>query len=825
MPSLPHAMTYPENIEHKIGFDTVRRMVAAFCSSPLGARRVDEMAFSTSYDEVRILLDRTDEMKRILESGEGFPSGGIRDITERLKAIRPDGTYLTAAELVDLQVSIASMAAIASFFAAHRDDEGISQFPALDEVASRLGAFPLLAAAIDRIVDRWGNIKDNASPELAAIRSRLNSMAGTINSVMRRVISAAVRDGVIEPDTTPTVRDGRLVLPVAPMHKRKVQGIVHDESASGKTVFIEPAEVVEANNRLRELQIEEHREQVRILVATASQLRPHIPTLLDSFDILADFDFINAKARFAIDTEACMPHLVSGPQMEWYHACHPVLRHSLLSQGKEVVPLDITLTPEHRILVISGPNAGGKSVTLKTVAIVQYMLQCGLLPPVYDNSHFGIFDDIFIDIGDDQSIEDDLSTYSSHLRNMKYFLTRGSAGSLILIDEFGSGTEPQIGGAIAQALLADFNAKGYWGVVTTHFQNLKKFAEETPGLVNGSMLYDRQAMRPLFALAIGHPGSSFAIEIARKTGLPESIISAAADIVGSDYVNLDKYLLDIARDRRYWENKRRDIREKEKRVEQVLERYQDDAEALRRRRNEIIGEAREEARKILEGSNAAIERTIHDIRRAQADREQTLEARRRLAEERSSLLSAETAEHPALAKTPKPRHAKKAPKTPVTPDALRPIAAGDFVLLDGAGTPGQVQEIRGKNAVVIFGQLHTTVKLDRLRHTIRKPSSGAAKTTTVVSTATTEQSRERQLNFKTEIDLRGFRVDEALQAVTYFIDDAIQFNAGRVRILHGTGTGALRQSIRQYLDTVPQVRHYADEDVRFGGAGITVVEF
>lgn len=818
-------MIYPDNFEHKTGFDAVRRMVAERCSSPLGRECVGQMTFTDDFETVSRLLGETAELKGILEGDNDFPSGEIRDLTERLKSVRPDGTHLSTAELIDLRVSMSTMAEVSEYFAKRRDDDGSTPYPLLDAVASGLSVFPMLVSAIDRIVDRWGNIKDNASPELAEIRKTLNSMNGRVNTVMRRVMAAAVRDGIIDADTSPSMRDGRLVLPVAPMHKRRVPGIVHDESATGKTVFIEPAEVVEVNNRIRELHIDEHREEMRILVALTSELRPHLDTLIESYGVLGTFDFIRAKAVFAHDIEATMPHLSRERELEWYHACHPVLRESLERQGKQVVPLDIMLTPERRLLLISGPNAGGKSVTLKTVAIVQYMLQCGLLPPVYDNSHCGLFGDIFIDIGDDQSIEDDLSTYSSHLRNMKFFVTRGSSHSLILIDEFGSGTEPQIGGAIAQALLAEFNARGMWGVVTTHFQNLKKFAEETPGLVNGSMLYDRQAMRPLFTLSIGHPGSSFAIEIARKTGLPESIIEAASEIVGSDYVNLDKYLLDIARDRRYWENKRRDIREKEKRVDQVLERYQDDAETLRRRRNEIISDAREEARRILEGSNAAIERAIHDIRRSQADREKTLEARKRLADERRELTQGETAEHPAIARLPKRKGQQTKPKAKPAEEKLRTIAAGDNVQLDGAGTVGTVEEIRGNQATVIFGQMRTTVKLDRLRPTIKQPSDPSRRTQSFISAATTDDSRERQLRFKTEIDLRGMRVDEALQAVTYYIDDAIQFNAGRVRILHGTGTGALRQSIRQYLATVPAVKHFADEDVRFGGAGITVVEF
>ena len=816
-------MIYPENFESKIGFDTVRRMVAAKCCSPLGTALVEEMSFSADFAEVERRLGRVEEFRRIITDGEDFPSGSIKDVTERLRSIKADGTYLTGAELVDLATSLATMASIEAFFRTRRNEEGVSQYPLLDEIAADLKLFPALSKAIDRIVDRWGGIKDTASPELADIRRNIARMGGSINSAMKRVISAAVRDGLLDPDVSASVRDGRLVIPVSPMNKRRIPGIVHDESASGKTVFIEPAEVVEANNRLRELQLEEHREEVRVLVAMAAELRPYLGELADSFGLLGLFDFIRAKAQWAVEIEASMPSLSKGPEMEWYHACHPVLRERLISKGKEIVPLNITLTPEKRILVVSGPNAGGKSVTLKTVAIVQYMAQCGLLPALYDNSHMGIFSNIFIDIGDDQSIEDDLSTYSSHLRNMKLFLNRGNARTLFLIDEFGAGTEPQIGGAIAQAVLYEFNSKKMWGVVTTHFQNLKQFAGETPGLVNGSMLYERREMRPLFALSIGQPGSSFAIEIARNTGLPDSIIKAAGEIVGSDYLNLDKYLLDIARDRRYWENKRQQIKQKEKKIEDALERYENDAETLRAKRREILEEARQEAKKILEGSNAAIERTIHDIRVAQAEREQTLEARRKLEKQKRDLAEGSGPEHPLIEKASKRKGKKAVQKPQAAPEAKKELKAGDNVLLDNAGTPGTIEEIRGKDAVVIFGQLKTTVKLDRLSPTLRKPSSGLKKPT-VTSSASSQESRERQLRFSNEIDVRGMRVDEAVQAVTYFIDDAVQFNSSRVRILHGTGTGALRQYIRQYLATVPSVRHFADEDVRLGGAGITVVD-
>ena len=507
--------------------------------------------------------------------------------------------------------------------------------------------------------------------------------------------------------------------------------------------------------------------------------------------------------------------------MEWYHATHPVLLLSLRRHGKEIVPLDIELNPSQRILIISGPNAGGKSVCLKTVGVVQYMAQCGVLPPLYENSHMGLFSDIMIDIGDDQSIEDDLSTYSSHLRNMKQFLASGRGTSLVLIDEFGGGTEPQIGGAIAQAILRQFNDNRMWGVITTHYQNLKHFADDTDGLVNGSMLYDRHLMQPMFKLSIGNPGSSFAVEIARKIGLPASIIADAEEIVGSDYINMDRYLLDIARDKRYWENKRLSIRQKEKKIEQVLERYEEDATTLREKRREIIADAKQEAQRILDSSNASIERTIHDIKRAQAEKEQTMEARRKLEEEKRRLKQEEQQEHPLLKKAPKAK--KKPGRTTEDTVPTRPIAVGDTVKLDGQGTPGRVLEVQGANATVAFGMLKTTVKTARLKHTIAKIDSGA-RPSSFVSSSTADSLRDRQLKFKQEIDVRGMRVDEAIQAITYFIDDAIQFNARQVRILHGTGTGALRQSIRQYLDSVPGVRSYRDEHVQFGGAGITVVD-
>lgn len=816
------------DIEPKVGFDAIRRAVEALCISATAREYAREMAFSDDFELVSNRLNQTAEMLAINTGDSPLPIAGIGDHTQQLRAIRPGGTWMPAQDLHHLRSTLRTMAEIERFFARARNEQGRSAYPALDPLATQLDGFVLVTRTIDRVLDQHGEVLDHASPELADIRRRLSEMGGVIASTMRRVMAKAAAEGYLEADTAPSMRHGRLVIPVAPMHKRRIPGIVQDESASGKTCYIEPAEVVEANNRLRELEIEERREIARILTGVADVLRGELDGLLAGLDLLGQFDFIHAKARYAQQIDGVLPTLHPEPQLEWYHACHPGLRQALERAGKQIVPLDITLTADKRMLLVSGPNAGGKSVTLKTVGVVQYMLQCGLLPPVYEQSHFGIFSNIMVEIGDDQSMDNELSTYSSHLSHMREFLQNSGDRSLILIDEFGSGTEPQVGAALAQAILGRFISDGAYGVITSHFRNLILYADSTPGMVNGSMLYDRQRMQPMFKLAIGQPGTSFALDIARKIGLPGDIIDSAAQIVGSDYVNFDKYIADINRDRRYWENKRRDIRQKEKRLDEILEQYHSDAGSIHAQRKQILAEARDEAKRIMEGANAAIERTIRDIRNAQAERQRTLQARQALEAERQALTEAPKDEKIQLSKTEEAarRHAKRKPQDAAKPAAKaeKPkIEVGSHVLLDGQGQPGTVMELNGKTAIVAFGQLKTTVKLNRLQLTLRLPQSGAQKSASFVSSDTRAAMRERQLQFSTEIDVRGMRADEALQAVMYFIDDAIQFNSARVRILHGTGTGALRQCIRQYLDTIPGVKTYHDEDVRFGGAGITVV--
>lgn len=815
-------MIYPKNFESKVGFDTIRKVLEGHCMSTLGIFHCKNMCYSNRYDTVLRQLEETNEFLSIITTQAEFPLNDFHDVTPALNSIRALGSYMPTEELFRLRKSLGTIGAISTFFS-RRDEEGNTPYPRLSELCSGIISFNHITKEIDIILDKFGNIKDNASPELYSIKKAIQATTASINGILRRIITEGKLSGILDNDVSPSVRDGRLVIPVSPMNKRKIQGIVHDESATGKTVYIEPGEIVEANNTIRELEAEMKREIIRILTEIANLIRPHIDEMLVSYDILGQIDFIRSKALFAQDLDCNMPHLEHLPQIEWYHAIHPTLFLSLREHGKEVVPLDIKLDGNDRILLISGPNAGGKSVCLKTVGVIQYMTQCGILPPLYANSHIGIFDNIFIDIGDEQSLENDLSTYSSHITNMKHFLLKANHSTIVLIDEFGGGTEPQIGGAIAQAILHQLNEKKTFGVITTHYQNLKTFAEDSDGIVNGAMLYDRGKMQPLFKLSMGYPGSSFAIEIARKIGLPQDVVNEAIDIVGNDYVNMDKYLLDIARDRRYWENKRQEIHAKQKKIDSIIEKYNAQAENINKERREIIHAARQEAKELLKKSNSTIERTIHDIKRAQAEKEQTKEIRRQLDEFKSRLLQ-ETKSVENEIKTIPPKGKKPKNNIISAPTSTKDttFAINDFVTMEGNSTIGQILSIDNKYATVAFGLLKTKVEIKKLLKSQAKSLPKQEKS--FVSRTTTDEMRNRQLNFKQEIDVRGMRADEAIQAVTYFIDDATQFSARQVRILHGTGTGILKVRIREYLNAIPNVKSYRDEHVQFGGAGITVVE-
>ena len=844
-------MIYPQNFEQKIGFDQIRQLLKEKCLSTPGEERVTDMVFSDRFNEVEERLDQVTEFVRILQEEDNFPAQYFFDVRPSLKRIRVEGMYLDEQELFDLRRSLETIRDIVRFLQKsenEEEEETTSPYPCLKRLAGDITVFPQLIGKINGILSPYGKIKDNASAELARIRRELASTMGSISRSLNSILRNAQSEGVVDKDVTPTMRDGRLVIPVAPALKRKIKGIVHDESASGKTVFIEPAEVVEANNRIRELEGDERREIIRILMEFSNLLRPSIPDVLLSYEFLAEIDFIRAKALFSEQITGLKPAFENKQVIDWTMAVHPLLQLSLAKHGKKVIPLDIELDEKQRILIISGPNAGGKSVCLKTVGLLQYMLQCGLLIPMHERSHAGIFSNIFIDIGDEQSIEDDLSTYSSHLTNMKIMMKNCNERSLILIDEFGGGTEPQIGGAIAEAVLKRFNQKQTFGVITTHYQNLKHFAEDHDGVVNGAMLYDRHLMQALFQLQIGNPGSSFAVEIARKIGLPEDVISDASEIVGSEYINADKYLQDIVRDKRYWEGKRQTIRQREKHMEETIARYQTEIEELQKSRKEILQKAKEEAEQLMQEANARIENTIRAIKEAQAEKEKTRQIRQELNDFRESLdtLTAKEQEEKIARKIEKLKEKqnrkkeKKANKnqentlsaqalaeqqTKKEAERLAAIVPGSYVKIKGQTSVGEVLEINGKKAIVAFGSIKTTVKLDRLERTNAQPKQADVSTkSTYISSQTQDSMYEKKLNFKQDIDVRGMRGDEALQAVTYFIDDAILVGMSRVRILHGTGTGILRTLIRQYLQTVPGVSHFADEHIQFGGAGITVVD-
>lgn len=850
-------MIYPNNYEHKIGFDEVRSLLRNHCLSSLGQEKVDDVTFSDRRDEVREWLQQVREFRRLQEEADDFPLQYFFDVREAVARMRLAGTHMDEQELFDLRRSLETIHQIVAYLNRYDEDEH-HPYPALHRLTEHVTTFPAIIRRIDSILDKYGKIKDGASMTLAGIRNDLKKTEGSISRTLYAILHNAQRDGLVDKDAAPTLRDGRLMIPVAPSVKRRINGIVHDESATGKTVFVEPAEVVEANNRIRELEAEERREIIRILTVFSDEVRPHVKDILNSYRFLATIDLIRAKAEVAGLMKAIEPDVTDRPLIDWIAAAHPLLAMSLEKQGKRVVPLDVTLNPQDKgfLLIISGPNAGGKSVCLKTVGLLQYMLQCGLSIPVGERSKCGLFSHIMIDIGDEQSIEDDLSTYSSHLMNMKQMIRHANEATLLLIDEFGGGTEPLIGGAIAEAVLRQFWKKKAFGIITTHYQNLKHFADDHQGVVNGAMLYDRHQMQPLFQLAIGQPGSSFAIEIARKTGLPEEVIRDASDIVGSDYIQSDKYLQDIVRDKRYWEGKRQTIHQQEKNLEGRIAHYDSSIEEIDQQRKDILRRAREQAEELLRESNRKIENAIREIRESQAEKEATRRIREELNSFKEEVANIDTKasdemierkirqiqerkERKEKRRREKQEQAAKTSETAQQPAAQTQerqpatFAVGDMVRIKGLTSIGRIESIDGKMATVVFGGMRTKMRTERLEHAsereVKQSKSEERNTQIAGAYATlTQDTRNaidsRRNNFHQDLDVRGMRGDEAVNAVTYFIDDAILVGMSRVRILHGTGSGILRQLIRQYLRTVPNVKSCRDEHVQFGGAGITVVD-
>ncbi len=842
-------------------------MLRGNCLCTLGWECVGDMAFTDDAELINTRLAEVREFRRIREEEDDFPLNYFFDVRQSVARLKLKGTHMEEQELFDLMRCLITIAEI-KIFLAPKDEGDKPSYPHLHNLSKDVRTFRDDIRSIQAILDKFGHIKDQASSTLFHIRLEQKKMEGSVSRTLNAILRSAQAEGHVDKDVTPTMRDGRLVIPIQPSMKRKIQGIVHDESATGKTLFLEPTAVVEANNRIRELEAEEKREIIRILCEVSDKLRPDADGILESVKFLAQIDFIQAKAQLAEQFDAFEPEVLPYPHIDWIRAIHPLLQESLQRQGKSVVPLDIELknasstvnnssngnsSPllkkgaggESRavILIISGPNAGGKSVCLKTVGLLQYMLQCGLSIPIGDRSTCGTFRDIMIDIGDQQSIEDDLSTYSSHLLNMKTMIRNADGRTLLLIDEFGTGTEPQIGGAIAEAVLKQFCERGAWGIITTHYQNLKDYAtrqesssqfthptpplqlvglpeQETSKVINGAMLYDRHEMKALFQLQTGRPGSSFAIEIARKTGLPEEVIKDASDIVGSDYIQSDKYLQDIVRDKRYWERKRETVHQREKDIEKTITRYESSVEEIEKERKAILRRAKEQAEELLREANRRIENTIREIREAEAEREATRRLREELNDFKSEVQTIDSTQtDAAIEKKMQQILARKERQAKRKAERKNGNANGNVnqTQTDTVPVPVKVpvkSKLSPKLAALLdHWQGGGEVKKDERLNNAKQDSK-----------MTRQVIDEHKQNYRQEIDVRGLRGDEALFEVQHFIDDAILIGSHTVRILHGKGNGILRELIRNYLNALPNVIGCRDEHIQFGGSGITVVD-
>jgi len=823
---------YPSNFETKIGFDKVRELIQGRCLSTLGKEQVDECGFSSEFEDINRQLDESMEFVRIISEGMNFPNGYFIDMRPALHRSKVAGTFLETFELFDLRRSLETIRSIVAFF--RNTEEG--SFQRLRDVVRNVQIFPFIYERIDQILNKHGQIKDSASPDLSQIRKDIFSLQSGVSKIMSNILRKMQAEGLVEKDISVSMRDGRAVIPVAAANKRKIRGIIHDESATGRTAYIEPEEIVETNNRIRELEAAERREIVKILTRFTDDIRPYADDITYSYQVMAILDFIRAKAIWSIESKSSKPVLLKETELDWIAARHPLLELNLAREKRKVVPLDIRLDSNERILLISGPNAGGKSVCLKTVGLLQYMLQCGIPIPIHVDSRACLFRSIFMDIGDDQSLENDLSTYSSHLYNMKYFVRNCSAESLILIDEFGTGTEPMLGGAIAESILNKINQLGSFGVITTHYTNLKHFASSAPGIANGAMLYDSHKMEPLFQLQIGKPGSSFAFEIARKIGLPEDILQDATKKIGVDHIDFDKHLRDIVRDKRYWENKRLKIRQVEKELEELADNYETGLAETKKLRKEILDKAKHEAEEIVSGANRIIEKTIREIKEADASKARTQEARQKLEEfkeeiSRKGVLEDEQIirkmeklkQSEARRKNQPPKMEVKKKEVVVKRKAPAEIKVGGWVRLSGQDTLGEVLEIKSNNITVAFGHLRSVVKRNKL-----EPVSAVDIKRIKVGNKTigriNQEIGERKLIFKPKIDVRGLRAEEALQKIREFVDEAIMVDVNQLHILHGKGNGILRELIQNYLRTEPAVRNCHDEHVQFGGSGITIVE-
>lgn len=810
-------MIYPRNFEQKIGFDIIREKLKANCLSSRGQYFVDKIRFTKDFDIVKRLIDQVEEFRQILLFAESFPSQDYLDLSSELNRIQIPGTIIEIEALFDLKSSIKTILDILLFFKKSEEED----YRNLKVLAQDIYIDNLISKKIDSIVDKKGEILDSASPELKEIRQKQRKKHTLIDRKISENLKNAKHQGWTNNDVEATLRNGRLVIPVAATYKRKLRGFIHDESATGQTVYIEPEDVFEVNNEIRELENAERREIIRILTSLTDYIRPNIDALKSAYRFLGLIDFIRAKAKFAIEIEAKKPLLVKSTKIEWVEARHPLLIISHKLQNKEVIPLNIALDNRKRILIISGPNAGGKSVCLKTVGLIQYMTQCGLLPSMDERSEVGLFDSLFIDIGDEQSIENDLSTYSSHLMNIKYFALNSNQKTLMLIDEFGTGTEPQLGGAIAEAALEKLYANQAFAVVTTHYANLKLLADKYPEMINGAMLFDTKNMKPLYVLKVGQPGSSFAFEIAKNIGFPKEILKNAASKTGRTQLDFDKQLQALEVEKIALNRKKTELSVADDFLVELTEKYQALVDKINKSKSEIMNKAKMEAQALLDSSNKAIEKTIKDIKEVKADQVKTKKIRKELEAKKNAIKN-------DLGKTAKPLSGKDKSTTNKEVERVdgEKLKVGDFVKVINQDTIGELTEISGKDALISFNSIKFRTQISKLERISRKLAKIEMKSKQRSNfNLIADDINEKAANFSLSIDLRGRRVDEALSEIRDYIDDAILLNIKELNVLHGKGDGVLRQVVRDYLDGISEVEKYQDQHVQFGGSGITIVNF
>ena len=838
-------------LEQKIGFDRIRQIISDRCSTGYAVERAASETFSTNPSHIRKRLLLTDEMRLIMMFEDSFPSGGFIDCIEFLKPLERSSSAIDLLSLRKLKTMLETLRKVTSFF----DDVKEGVYPNLKRMSAPILGFPEVQRRIESIIDRYGDIKDTASDELYSIRKSLHEKEGAISRRMSAILKKAQEEGIVDSDAGVSVRDGKMLIPVSAANKKRIAGFIYDESATGKTAFIEPAEVVELDNQIKELKFSEQREILRILLEFTDFLRPYIPDLLDAARYLGEIDFIMAKAQTALDFIAGMPIISDSGELNLRKARHPLLERALKKEKKEIVPLTATLTPQKHILLISGPNAGGKSVCLKTVGLLQYMFQWGMLIPTSETSELPVFDRIMVDIGDDQSIDNDLSTYSSFLDNMKEMLAKADEKTLILIDEFGSGTEPAAGGAIAEAILSELDRRGTYGVITTHYTNLKLYASSgETGVMNGAMMFDVKNIAPMFKLEMGLPGNSFAFELARKMGLPEAIIKDAESRAGEEFVGIERNLRKIARNRKALDEKLERIRNTDKTLENITDKYQKELQQIKQMKKEIIDQAKKEAEEIIKGANRQVENTIRTIKESQAAKEETQEARKGLQDFMSILAARKEKEQKekddyiekkikqidARRERQKQRKTQRADEKAQQElreqqaeqerlEAFRsaPLKAGEKVRVKENGMVGEVAKVSAKAVVVVIGNISSKMPLDKAeRITSNEFKSAVKETARPVSAIKIDSSiSERKLNFKTEIDLRGARLNDAVEQVTRYVDDAIMLGISSVRIIHGKGTGVLRDELQKLIRTMPGVASVRDEHIQFGGTGVTIVTF